>query len=115
MFLNVQFIFEVLSFLPLPPVSNLYAMSGTQHVFLVLKSDMGTYTHTQPVSSRPMLELCIPSSLDPTLAPLGCHVMSIFSQYTPYKLNGERWTEEKREEYANHGKNLKPYGFPFFF
>ncbi|CAJ0951836.1 unnamed protein product [Ranitomeya imitator] len=34
-------------------------------------------------SERPMIELCIPSSLDPTLAPPGCHVISIFSQYTP--------------------------------
>ncbi len=30
--------------------------------------------------------------------------MSIFSQYTPYKLNGERWTEEQKEEYGQHGR-----------
>ncbi|XP_064382935.1 pyridine nucleotide-disulfide oxidoreductase domain-containing protein 2-like [Halichondria panicea] len=52
-------------------------------------------------SSRPLLELCLPSSLDPTLAPPGCHVMSIFSQYTPYKLADGDWTEEKKEQYAN--------------
>jgi phytoene dehydrogenase-like protein len=50
-------------------------------------------------SSRPMLELCLPSSLDPTLAPPGCHVASIFSQYTPYHLEGG-WTQEAKERYA---------------
>lgn len=52
-------------------------------------------------SARPLLEICLPSSLDPTLAPKGCHVMSIFSQYTPYTLADGDWTEEKKEEYAD--------------
>ncbi|KAJ8248389.1 hypothetical protein GJAV_G00241510 [Gymnothorax javanicus] len=53
-------------------------------------------------SSRPMLEMCIPSALDPTLAPPGCHVVSLFTQFTPYSLEGGRtWTEEDREQYAN--------------
>ena len=55
------------------------------------------------VCSRPLLELCLPSSLDPTLAPPGCHVASIFSQYTPYHLEGG-WTEEARERYAQVGE-----------
>ena len=50
-----------------------------------------------------MLELCLPSSLDPTLAPQGCHVASIFSQYTPYHLQGG-WTEEAKEKYADVGE-----------
>lgn len=37
-------------------------------------------------SRRPMIELTIPSSLDPTLAPKGHHVASLFVQYTPYTL-----------------------------
>ncbi|XP_066535439.1 pyridine nucleotide-disulfide oxidoreductase domain-containing protein 2 [Hoplias malabaricus] len=53
-------------------------------------------------SSRPMLEMTIPSVLDPTLAPPGCHVVSFFTQFTPYKLEGGRaWTDEDREKYAN--------------
>ena len=51
-----------------------------------------------------MLELCIPSSLDRTLAPTGCHVLSIFSQYTPYTLAEGEWTAERREEYSNTGE-----------
>ena len=51
--------------------------------------------------SRPMLEVCLPSSLDPTLAPPGCHVMSIFSQYTPYHLSEGEWSDERRQQYAD--------------
>ncbi|XP_056385026.1 pyridine nucleotide-disulfide oxidoreductase domain-containing protein 2 [Hyla sarda] len=54
-------------------------------------------------SERPMIELCIPSSLDPTLAPPGCHVISIFSQYTPYTLSeGRTWSNEERDNYADN-------------
>jgi len=35
------------------------------------------------VSSRPMVELTLPTVLDPTLAPPGRHVASIFAQYAP--------------------------------
>ncbi|XP_008072148.1 pyridine nucleotide-disulfide oxidoreductase domain-containing protein 2 [Carlito syrichta] len=53
-------------------------------------------------SRRPMIELCIPSSLDPTLAPPGCHVVSIFTQYTPYTLAGGKvWDEQERNAYAD--------------
>ncbi|KAI5606326.1 pyridine nucleotide-disulfide oxidoreductase domain-containing protein 2, partial [Silurus asotus] len=53
-------------------------------------------------SSRPMIEMTMPSVLDPTLAPPGCHVVSFFTQFTPYLLEGGReWTNEDREKYAN--------------
>ncbi|XP_020040374.2 pyridine nucleotide-disulfide oxidoreductase domain-containing protein 2 [Castor canadensis] len=53
-------------------------------------------------SHRPMIELCIPSSLDPTLAPPGCHVVSLFTQYTPYTLaGGKAWDEQERNAYAD--------------
>ncbi|XP_062988552.1 pyridine nucleotide-disulfide oxidoreductase domain-containing protein 2 isoform X2 [Elgaria multicarinata webbii] len=53
-------------------------------------------------SSRPMIELCIPSALDPTLAPPGCHVVSLFTQYTPYTLaGGKQWDSREREDYAD--------------
>ncbi|KAJ8250726.1 hypothetical protein COCON_G00226480 [Conger conger] len=53
-------------------------------------------------SARPMLEMCIPSVLDPTLAPPGCHVVSVFTQFTPYWLEGGRaWTDQDREQFAN--------------
>jgi len=52
-------------------------------------------------SKRPMIEMTIPSSLDPTLAPAGHHVCLFFTQYTPYSLsNGRKWDEATKEEYA---------------
>lgn len=53
---------------------------------------------------RPMIELCIPSALDPGLAPPGCHVVSLFTQYTPSVLAGGRsWDEQARNAYADTG------------
>jgi phytoene dehydrogenase-like protein len=44
------------------------------------------------VSARPLVELTIPSVLDPTLAPAGCHVAGIFAQYAPALPSGDpRW------------------------
>nr|XP_008104719.1 PREDICTED: pyridine nucleotide-disulfide oxidoreductase domain-containing protein 2 isoform X1 [Anolis carolinensis] len=53
-------------------------------------------------SCRPMIELCIPSALDPTLAPQGCHVVSLFTQYTPYTLaGGKQWDQQESDDYAD--------------
>ncbi|XP_029305452.1 pyridine nucleotide-disulfide oxidoreductase domain-containing protein 2 [Cottoperca gobio] len=52
-------------------------------------------------SARPMLEMTIPSVLDPTLAPPGCHVVSLFTQFTPYYIEGREWTDQDREAYAD--------------
>ncbi|KAM4599791.1 pyridine nucleotide-disulfide oxidoreductase domain-containing protein 2 [Fundulus diaphanus] len=52
-------------------------------------------------SARPMLEMTIPSVLDPTLAPPGCHVVSLFTQFTPYLIEGREWTDQDREAFAD--------------
>jgi phytoene dehydrogenase-like protein len=44
-------------------------------------------------SERPLLELTIPTSYDPSLAPPGKHVMGIFLQYAPYRLRESNWDE----------------------
>ncbi len=46
-------------------------------------------------SRKPYLEAAIPSLTDPTLAPEGKHVMSIYVQYAPYKLKGD-WEEQRK-------------------
>ena len=53
-------------------------------------------------SRRPLIELVIPSSLDPTLAPPGGHVGLLFTQYTPYhRQDGRQWDDPgAREDYA---------------
>jgi phytoene dehydrogenase-like protein len=43
------------------------------------------------ISARPMLDVAIPSLLDPTLAPLGHHVMSVHAQFAPYELRTGDW------------------------
>jgi phytoene dehydrogenase-like protein len=47
-------------------------------------------------SRQPYLEATIPSLTDPTLAPEGKHVMSIYMQYAPYKLKGD-WEQQRKE------------------
>lgn len=51
-----------------------------------------------------MIEMVIPSSKDPTLAPQGAHVCLMFTQYNPYRLNGRDWTEQDKNNYADIGK-----------
>lgn len=46
-------------------------------------------------SRQPYLEIAIPSLTDPTLAPEGKHVMSIYMQYAPYKLKGD-WEQQRK-------------------
>ncbi len=53
-------------------------------------------------SKRPYLNVVIPSLSDPSVAPPGKHVMSIFVQYAPYHLEegADKWPE-KREAFGD--------------
>jgi phytoene dehydrogenase-like protein len=51
-------------------------------------------------SRNPYMDIVFPSMIDPGMAPPGKHVMSIFVQYAPYKLNGG-WTDAKREAFGD--------------
>ncbi len=65
-------------------------------------------------SRHPYMDMVIPTLTDPSLAPPGKHVMSIFVQYAPYQLAEGTW-EEQREAFgdtvidtlAEHVPNLK--------
>jgi phytoene dehydrogenase-like protein len=50
------------------------------------------------LSSRPLLEIRVPSAADPSLAPPGKHVMSISVQYAPYRRRDRAWDETSRDE-----------------
>ena len=53
------------------------------------------------ISENPVIEATIPSSLDNTVAPEGKHVMSMFTQYFPYKLAPDAGTlDENKKRYA---------------
>ncbi len=45
-------------------------------------------------SRQPFLEVTLPSLTDPSLAPKGKHVMSIYMQYAPYKFKGD-WDAQR--------------------
>jgi phytoene dehydrogenase-like protein len=51
-------------------------------------------------SRRPAMEISIPTMVDPTMAPPGKHVMSIFVQYANYDLS----------EYGNHDQQREAMG-----
>jgi phytoene dehydrogenase-like protein len=51
-------------------------------------------------SAEPVLECTIPSVVDPTVAPPGRHLMSMFVQYAPYDLRQGSWDDE-RETFAD--------------
>src|SRR5215471_8094238 len=46
-------------------------------------------------SQRPYLEFTIPSLIDPSLAPAGKHVMSVYMQFAPYKLKNGDWSSQR--------------------
>ncbi len=51
-------------------------------------------------SRRPWLGVVIPTMFDPSMAPPGRHVMSIFVQYAPYDLKGG-WDDSRRKEFGD--------------
>jgi phytoene dehydrogenase-like protein len=46
-------------------------------------------------SQRPYLDITIPTTVDPSMAPPGKHVMSIFVQYAPYQIKDGTWAENR--------------------
>ena len=47
-------------------------------------------------SRRPFLEITIPSLVDPTLAPAGKHVMSVWMESAPYHLKEGNWNDQRQ-------------------
>jgi phytoene dehydrogenase-like protein len=47
--------------------------------------------------ARPVVELTLPSALDPSLAPPGHHVASLFVQYVPHALGRDAWAPLRAE------------------
>jgi len=65
-------------------------------------------------SHRPYMDIILPSMLDPSMAPPGKHVMSIFVQYAPYHLASGTWPEKREalgdaviETLSEYAPNLK--------
>lgn len=65
-------------------------------------------------SSKPIVEMTIPSSVDTTLAPAGRYVASLFVQYAPYRLAEGSWDDHKEvfadrciSEIARYAPNIE--------
>ncbi len=70
---------------------------GTIHISPTLEYLEAAYEDArrgQP-SREPVIELTIPTSVDTTLAPSGHHIVQMFVQYAPYKLQGAHWDDIK--------------------
>ena len=59
-------------------------------------------------SAEPYVDMLIPSQIDPTLAPPGAHMMTVFVQYAPYDLadaqgvrSPDNWTDRTRAAFAD--------------
>ena len=52
-------------------------------------------------SANPILEITLPSAIDPTIAPPGKHVMGMFVQYAPYSLRDGEWSEASKDAFAD--------------
>ena len=76
---------------------------GTIHIspnrtYIEKAFDCAKYGH---ISENPVIEATIPSSLDDSIVPPGKHVMSMFTQYFPYRLAGDAGTlEDNKRRYA---------------
>lgn len=57
-------------------------------------------------SEKPYIDMLIPSQIDPTMAPKGAHMMTVFVQYAPYDLevdgvrSGQNWDDTQRNAMA---------------
>lgn len=59
------------------------------------------------ISGQPVLEMILPSLLDPSLAPEGHHTLTVLYRYAPYSLREGNWTEGKQELLQNTLQTLE--------
>lgn len=62
-----------------------------------LEDAFGAARHGR-MAPRPYLWILTPSAFDPTVAPSGKHVLSVFGGHVPYRLRDREWDEAAREE-----------------
>jgi phytoene dehydrogenase-like protein len=70
---------------------------GTVHICADLDAIERAYDDAKygRPSQEPILECTLPSAVDPSVAPAGKHLMSMFVQYAPYDLRGGNWDDIK--------------------
>src|SRR5262249_3654917 len=78
-------------------VTDAASLSGRIHIgpdidYLERAFDAAKYGDYSP---HPYMDITIPSLSDPSLAPKGAHVMSVYVQYAPYKLKTGDWNSRR--------------------
>jgi phytoene dehydrogenase-like protein len=87
------------------------ALRGRIHIgpeidYLERAFDESKYGNFSP---HPYLEITIPSLTDPSLAPSGKHVMSVYMQYAPFKLKNADWDSQRSALGETVVKTLSEY------
>jgi phytoene dehydrogenase-like protein len=93
---------ELPNFRALPGVQAGPHHRGTIHIAPTMDYIEQAYDdvkHNRP-SRNPVIEATLPSAVDPTVAPKGLHLMSMFTQYFPYHVQGSS-PEDAKEAYAD--------------
>ncbi|MBA3521764.1 MAG: NAD(P)/FAD-dependent oxidoreductase, partial [Gemmatimonadales bacterium] len=94
---------ELPDFKALPGTSAGPQHRGTIHVSPTMEYIERAYDNAKYgcPSEHPIIEATIPSALDDSIAPPGKYVMSLFTQYFPYKLAPGLSLEQEKEKYAD--------------
>lgn len=79
------------------------ALRGTTHISPTMEYIEKAYDYAKYglPSDKPILEITIPSLVDPTLAPKGKHVMQMFIQYAPYEIQGG-WNDTSKDAFIEN-------------
>jgi phytoene dehydrogenase-like protein len=75
---------------------------GTMHICPTLEYIERAYDDAKygKPATNPMLECTMATAVDPSLAPAGKHILSMFIQYAPYHLKDSTWDVE-RDRFAD--------------
>jgi phytoene dehydrogenase-like protein len=94
---------ELPNFLARPGTAESPHHRATIHVAPSLGYLQTAYTDAQRFggSRAPMLECFMQTPTDPSLAPAGKHILSVFAQYFPYARNDRPWLEQDRDTIAD--------------
>ncbi len=78
------------------------ALAGRIHIGPEIDYLERAFDHSKygEFSQKPHLDVTIPTLTDPSLAPPGKHVMSIYAQFAPFKLKSGDWNSQ-RESFGN--------------
>lgn len=99
---------ELPSYSALPGVTLGPQHRGTTHICASLDALEHAWNEASSgaPSSEPLLEITIPTAYDPSLAPEGKHLMSIFAQYAPYQLRDGNWDDATRAAFVDRAIRL---------